>query len=58
MRIKSKLLFMLGAAALGAAGYKYVKDHREELDRFLAEYGNVMENEYLEEDLIEPPIQY
>ncbi len=56
MKMKTRLFFLLGAAALGAAGYKYVKDHREELDRFLAEYGDVMENEYLEEDLIEPPI--
>ncbi len=56
MKIMTKLFLLLGAAALGAAGYKYVSEHREELDRFLAEYGEIMGSEYEEEDLIEPPV--
>ena len=57
MKLKRKLAVLLGAMALGAAVHKYVTDHRAELDRFLAEYGEVMENEYVEEDLIEPKAQ-
>lgn len=56
MKIITKLLWLLGAATAGAMGYKYVTEHREDLDRFLAEYGDVMENEYVEEDLVEPPV--
>lgn len=54
MKLKNKLVVLLGAVAVGAAAHKYVIEHRAELDRFLAEYGEVMENEYVEEDLIEP----
>ncbi|MFZ2257260.1 MAG: hypothetical protein WAV55_03880 [Clostridiaceae bacterium] len=54
MKLKNKLVFLLGVAAIGAAAHKYVTDHRAELDRFLAEYGEIMENEFVEEDLIEP----
>lgn len=56
LKLKSKLLLLVGAAAAGAAAHKYVKDHREELDRFISEYGEVMEDEYLEEDLVEPEV--
>lgn len=56
MKLTSKLLLLLGAAAAGAAAHKYVKDHREELDRFISEYGEVLEDEYQEEDLIEPEV--
>ena len=54
MKLKHKLMVLLGAAAVGATAYKYVTEHRGELDRFLADYGAVMGNEYTEEDLIEP----
>ena len=56
MKLKNKLVILLGAVAVGAAAHKYVTDHRAELDRFLAEYGEIMENEYVEEDLIEPEV--
>lgn len=54
MKLKNSLLVLLGAAAAGAAAHKYVIDHRTELDRFLNEYGESLENEYQEEELIEP----
>ena len=56
LKLKSKLLFLMGAAAAGAAAHKYVKDHRLELDRFISEYGEVMEDEYQEDDLIDPEV--
>ena len=56
MKLKNKLVILLGAVVVGATAHKYVTDHRAELDRFLAEYGEIMENEYVEEDLIEPEI--
>lgn len=57
MKFKTKLFLLLSAAALTVIGRKYAKKNQEELDRFLAEYGNMMENEYVEEDLIEPSIR-
>lgn len=54
MKKSSKLLLLMGAVAAGALAHKYVTDHKEELDRFINEYGEMMEEEYQEEELIEP----
>lgn len=54
MKVKSKILVLMGVAATGALVHKYVTDHKEELDRFIDEYGEVLENDYQQEDLIEP----
>lgn len=54
MKLKNRMLVLLGAAAAGAAAHKYVVEHRTELDRFLNEYGESLENEYQEEELLEP----
>ncbi len=54
MKLKNKLFLVVTAAAAGAAAHKYVRDHREELDRFIDEYGETMEQDYQEEDLMEP----
>lgn len=54
MKLKSGLFLIVAAAAAGAAAHKYVRDHRDELDRFIEEYGETMEQDYQEEDLIEP----
>ncbi|PKK40311.1 hypothetical protein ABB02_00420 [Clostridiaceae bacterium JG1575] len=48
MKLKSKLLILGGAVAAGVLAHRYVNAHREELDRFLEEYGETVEKQ--EED--------
>ena len=54
MKKSSKVFLLVGAVAAGVLAHKYVADHKEELDRFINEYGEMMEEEYQEEDLVEP----
>lgn len=54
MSMKSKLLVVMGAAAAGVLAHKYVTDHKAELDRFIDEYGEILEQDYQEEALTEP----
>lgn len=54
MSMKSKLLVLMGAAAAGVLAHKYVTDHKAELDRFIDEYGEILEQDYQEEALTEP----
>lgn len=54
MKWRSKALLLMGAVATGVLAHKYVTDHREELDRFINEYGEMMEQEYQEGKLVEP----
>lgn len=54
MKLKNKLLIVLGAMAAGAMVQKYVQDHKAELDQFVNDYGAMIEETYQEDDLIEP----
>lgn len=54
MKWSSKALLLMSAVAAGVLAHKYVNDHREELDRFINEYGEMMEQEYQEGKLVEP----
>lgn len=54
MKKSIKVFLLMGAVAAGVLAHKYVADHKEELDRFINEYGEMMEEEYQEEDLVEP----
>ena len=54
MKKSSKVFLLMGAVAAGVLAHKYVTDHKEELDRFINEYGEMMEEEYQEEELVEP----
>ena len=52
MKKSSKVFLLMGAVAAGVLAHKYVADHKEELDRFINEYGEMMEEEYQEEKVL------
>jgi hypothetical protein len=53
--MKCGKLFLLSAVsfAMGALVYKAVRDNKEELDKFVDDYGDFVDDDVLEAELIE-----
>ncbi|MGB4588752.1 MAG: hypothetical protein WBI17_05885 [Clostridiaceae bacterium] len=47
------LLISVVSMVAGAVIYKVVSDHKEEIDTFVNEYGEFIEDDVLEPDLLE-----
>jgi hypothetical protein len=56
MKVCKILAVSAVSMAVGALIYKVVSDHKDEIDSFVNEYGEFIEDDLLEEDLVEPEL--